>query len=59
MTLDEAIRREIAKRDLALKLRNRKGEEAHKLNIEALEAVKESRRLWGDRGVPKLPSETE
>lgn len=29
------------------------------LGIEALKAVEESRRIWGDRGVPLLPGETE
>ncbi len=29
------------------------------LGIEALKATQESRRLWGDTGVPTLPGETE
>ncbi len=33
--------------------------QAIKLGIEALKATQESRRLWGDTGVPTLPGETE
>lgn len=33
--------------------------EAIKLLVEAGKAVKRSRLLWGDRGVPTLPGETE
>ena len=32
--------------------------ESSRLGLEALKAVKESRRLWGERGVSKLPGET-
>ena len=33
--------------------------EADKLSIEALKAVKQSRIIWGSRGVALLPGETE
>jgi len=59
MTLKEAIRRETAARELALKLGNSNSAEAHRLSIEAMKVELEAR-----LGLPKgsydlLPGETE
>jgi hypothetical protein len=57
--LGEAIERLQARVDGELSIQGVDHCEDMKLGIEALKAVKESRRIWGDRGVGTLPGETE
>lgn len=58
MPPEEAIERLQARIDGEFSIQGKDDCADMKLGIEALKGVKESRRLWGDRGVPLLPGET-
>jgi hypothetical protein len=57
MTLDEAIEVLTTENNHPWNQHNSALRAAVKLGIQALKAVKESRTLWGARGVPPLPGE--
>ena len=59
MTLEEAIKIDIRKRDLALQLGNKHNADAHQLNIEALERCRSNYLNPQQADFRRLPSETE
>lgn len=58
MKIDKAIEILVIHNDHNPDFTDAERQEAHQLGIEALKAVKDSRSLWGNRGISELPDET-